>query len=509
MKKILIGSIYVAVILLACILNAGRASADQSFYIDPAGSDSNDCLTAATACQTPNRVFAVGINKQLSSNVNVYANAGKYYAAPFASDGGAPSTADLKGLFAVQGFSLSPNASINLIGSTQQINPAGLVAGAVDAGVNGGSGAYEGWVQLAIDGGWGNYASDAGLCYVDGGACVLINNALAGDFIQITAGTGAGTIAPIVSNDSRVITYVLQATSYGTVPTPDGTTKYNLFSNASHFYPYPVDAGASTSYELATVWVGGNGVQNGTDDILSTINATSTFAYYPQITFNYVDLVDAPQGTLSNYEAIDNFGPGLFSLRYSNIETTSAGTAANNYAGTLELGADYIKPTGATAIVSESGTIKLTGDEITTVGTGAVASIAGTDLVMYTDVLQPAASNVNAIVADQQSNIVAWSTLLDQNNNAAKAAILTSHNSNAYIGNLSYLSDGGAGLIACGASGNIAFRTYQIPDAGTNLVSLDNAATWSTGTAYSTQDGGTAGVHALLNVGSGCGYTSY
>ena len=45
--------------VLLSLLICSTAIADQNFYLSPSGLDTNDCLSATTACQSPNRVLSV------------------------------------------------------------------------------------------------------------------------------------------------------------------------------------------------------------------------------------------------------------------------------------------------------------------------------------------------------------------------------------------------------------------------------------------------------------------
>lgn len=503
-------------LFLSLALAAPALAATSSLYVAPTGSDSNQfglntCQSATSPCKTPNAALQQ-VSPNINDTVNVYFAAGNYYSPPFAADGGSPTTPDAKALVDLEGHTYTFTGSLNLIGSTQQINPAGQVAGAIDGGVNGGATPYEGWVQIAIDGGWGNYAVDAGYAYLDGGVAVLINNALAGKFISITSGTGAGEIAPIVSNDSRVITYVNHSVAFGVQPpTPDGSTKYNLFANASHLFPYPADAGVTTGYTLATVWLGEASEPAPADIYPGTASGATTrvFAVDPQVTLNFLDIADAPQSAIANFEAVDNFGSGLVSLRYSNVESTNVTSCEANYGGVLEFAGDYLNcPTNG--VEGNGGRVLITGDAL--VGAlgasgGSELDLSGTNVSVYNSVIAPGAGTT-AIFDLAGSTLGMQSTFIDTNNTTHQA-IQSKNWSNTFLNNVTYQTDGGSGFLSCGASGTNSLLTINLLDAGVNLVSLDNAATWSTQTAFSTQDGGTAGVHATVNLGTGCTFSSY
>src|SRR3954467_8769818 len=99
--------------------------ATLNLYVSPLGSDSNDCASALTACQSPN-VAIEKIAPDVTGPVVVNFDVGNFYSPPYGVDGGASTIADSKGLIDVEGFNISRHGSLSFIGSTQQINPAGL-----------------------------------------------------------------------------------------------------------------------------------------------------------------------------------------------------------------------------------------------------------------------------------------------------------------------------------------------------------------------------------------------
>lgn len=502
MKK-MINLLFLAVSLMV----ASPAWAQFSIYVSPTGSDSNDCLTAATACKTPN--VAIGrISKQVNTQVNVYFDQGNYYSPAYASDGGAPTAADLNGLIDLEGYTFGPGASLDLIGSTQQINTAGQVAGAIDAGVLGSPGVYGSWVQIAIDGGWGDYAIDAGYAYRDGGVGVLITNSLVGKFIQITSGSGSGLIAPITANDSRVITFDNYSTAVGFSPTaPDGTTKYNLFANASHLHPYPVDGGVSTSYAKASIFTAVAGPTGGVD-VYAPNQTTRPLATSPAVTLNYLDIPDGPQGTNAHFESWDNYGGGLVSLRYSNMASTGGVSCLNDYSGAVELGADYVACNGGPDVQGQQGsTIAVTGSVLIPSAARAI-DVAGSKTSVYNSMITPATAGTNPVRASTASELAIQSSLIDSNTTTVQA-IQTLSGTNSILDQVSYITDGGSGFLSCGGNGTNSLLSNQPLDAGVNLYSLDNAVTWVTTTGFGLVDGGSNGVHATCSGGTGCCVLNY
>ena len=501
--------------VLLSLLLSGIAYADVNVYVSPSGSDSNDCTSAATACQTINHTIR-RLPQLTLDNTYINLDVGNFYSPAFASDGGSPTAMDAKGLIDLEGYNIAGTGSVNFVGSTQQINPAGLVMGATDAGALGGGTPYDGWVLVAIDGGWGNYAIDAGYAYLDaggytdgGGTGTLIANSLVGTFISFTAGPNAGMIAPIVSNTKDTISYVPHSIAWGTAaPAPTAASKFNIFANASHLYPYPVDAGAATGYTLSTVYVGGNAADAAPNGVFPSTNmATQIFAIDPQITFNYIDFADGPQSASANFEIVSNYGPSLVSFRYSDMETSATGVeAVSTYEGRSEIAACYLAAQGE-AIYGRGGAVDILGSVLTgSVSVNSEISTYKTRVNSYNNVILPAAGTI-AVQAQEQSTVTLASTFID-GNNTTQRAIKMEDNSSCHLGSVFWISDGGAGLVSCGAFGNIRIGTANVPDAGGNLISLNDGLTWTTGTAYTgNADGGA--INTKCDTTVGCCWANY
>lgn len=500
-------------LFLSLALAAPAVAATSNIYCSPSGSDtlpsgqSNFCQQATSPCKTPSQCLAQ-VSPSLNGDVVVNFDVGNYYSPPFAPDGGSPTAGDVRGLVDISGFDITPRGSLRVLCSTQKINPANLVVGAIDGGNLGGSNPYEGWVQLAIDGGFGNYAVDAGYAYLDGGAATLITNSLVGTYIQFTAGASL-IVAPIVSNDSRTINFVTHANVFGTqAVAPTAASTYNIVAPASHFFPWPQDAGAATAYSLANLYIGGSNANAAPQ--LFTPNTNGQIPPDPAISVFYCDFTDSPQGTHSNFETVDNFSTAPVDLRHVNLKNTGNAAVVNNYGGELALTASYTKPSSTNpSYTAQSGTGWLTGDYLQSGGGSSDVIFAQFgDLFLSDSVISPNDSNAATISGLYNENLVINNVLINQGNNTA-AAIQTRYRSNAYLNGVVLVTDGGAGLVSCGASGSTSLLAVTTPDAGFKLISTDNGATYITGTTESVQDGGTAGVHADCNAGTSCCYTSY
>jgi len=390
----------------------------------------------------------------------------------------------------------------------------GQVAGVVDAGTLGASASYpaEGWVQLAIDGGWGNYAVDAGIAYLDGGVAVLKTNALVGDFIQFVGGTGSGQVAPIVANDSRVINYVFQNVNDAK---PNATSTFNLFANASHFYPWPVDGGYSSSYSQYGLVSAGNSSASATSSTPG--GGTSSYSDEAPIYVSFVDLHDAPKANPS-----DNSGGTVYLNSAGAITVLSQvdiNAAAANYkndwlqvSGQGYLQGSYVSNGFVNVTVYPGATFFGVGDAITgSQAYGFQFEVLQGNAYIASSILAASDGTANQMIVDGPSNVVLESSWLNQGN-ATSADIATLYNTTIQFNGVLLTTDGGAGFVQCGSRGGISIfysPGVTLPDAGFNFISLDNGSTWTTGTGYSTQDGGTAGVHQTCSQGSGCCYSNY
>lgn len=515
-------TIALSLLCIAALAIAPRAEATANLYVSPSGSDSNDCLTAVTACQTPNRAI-LRTGGIVQDNVIINFDVGTYYSPAYASDGGAPNALDAKALIDLEGLAIPGDGTLTLLGSTQQVNPPGLVVGAIDAGTlaTAGSKKYEGWVQIAIDGGWattGGYANDAGYCYMDGGACVLQTNALATAGAYISFTTGAGLItAPIVSNTTgagaTTINYVIHGNGYGAPTAPTAASTFNVFTPASHFKPWPVDGGASTAYTFSSVYLGTFASTSAAALTTNPVGGQDTGGAPHPVTVQYLDFVGAPESvTLSDFAIVDNFGLSNVDFVNTTLQPSNGDFAVNNYNGRIEFDGSLIKGdnAGSTAgIESWGGAVWAIGNLVTGVVPGF--KVIGSLLDAEADVVVSSASASGASVqVNQQSRLIANGLFVDQGNAGATAPVISMlNNSSAILSGFNEISDGGAGAIRCGSVGQISLISVGIPDAGANEISTDNGATYISQTTRLAQDGGTAGVNAFVNAGSGCTYTSY
>lgn len=487
-------------VVLLSLFTSSLAVADASLYVSPTGSDSNDCATALTPCQHINAAMS-----RFSSNVlatdTLYLDVGNYYAQPYASDGGAPSVMDGKGTMDIEGFNLGPNGSLNVICSTQQINPAGLVAGAVDAGSLGSPNKYQSWVQYSIDGGWGNYAVDAGYAYLDGGVGVLNNNSLIGGFVQFTVGAALIT-APIVSNDSNVINFVQHATN-GNAPTaPNASSKFNVFVPASHIYSYPADGGSdSHSYSESTLWVS-SGAKSG---FLNMAPAVNSYTESSPISISYCDVPSVSLGANSQlFSAVAVYGPGSVSLQYDTVSGAGYGVIANNapiIVNNSEIGTSFYN-----LWLGQNSTAFLSGNFLrNSTNPNSVLVDYSTATLEY-DVLSPADGTTP--ISSVASKLALYDVAINQGNSTL-AAITATYGSIINSLQTYWVTDGGAGFVQCGAGGFNSLIQYNMLDAGNNLYSLDNGVTWTTGTGFVAVDGGSNDIHATCNQGTGCCVSSY
>jgi len=470
------------------IFVAVLAAAPVNLYVAPTGSDSNSCLNAARPCATVNTAIDKAhklAGPYVNAPVTIYVASGSYYTPPYAPDGGSPDPADAMGLIDIEGFNFGPGGSLAIDCAIQSISN-GLTASVVDGGAVSGY-STQAWVQfIPPDGGWGNYAVDAGYSYTDGG---LIATALQGKFLQVTSGSHAGLIYPIKSNDYATITFVTPSSSSYKL---DATAQFSLYAPASHFYPYPVDGGASTSYSEADLFVAGNSAR-------STVNQVQNAQYYPaQISVVYCDFADSHSVTVESRDS------SLLQLAYGSIEATASayGEDIVTYGAPVAVQGEVLSGAYTSIVVNNGAFLWLNGSYVTKPA-GQYNFVTGTHSphiqLRGNTFSTPSMSTTSPAFSGAYGADLSLLFNDIDTGGAAAAVIAPSFNSQVYTFFNTFDGDGGAGIFQLNDSSS-AFVSLNNYNASVNLVSLDNGISWIATSTFSTTDGGAAGYNAICNV---------
>lgn len=438
--------------------------AAMTLYVDcSAGNDRNVDCTAALPCRTiqhalarvpPKVTHAVTIN--VAAGTCSPTNPANYV--PNGPEIGAHATIDVEGYLIDR--TIDDAAGIIIRGTTSAVLPAAAVTVSTPDAVYG----TQTVTVPAPAGGW--RAAGVSTSYLNGGDGGLLDNGLTGLMLQVNSGTASGLVVPVISNTANTITTPYNGT--------DTTSVVSVRSLATTVNADPLPASG-----LSVIWVDNPTPKEGpqldfgpTDGIVFdqlSFTMTGVPAYVGAAINVRNGGVTLSGSTITNDGALNSVniqGPGSV-FNAQGVQFYSSTGSAHNLALYTRFGASatisqsWLRNHYIGIQAAERANANLSFSYAQSRDGLAYSSLSGGSLLI------------------SATDIVDWAKL------QTAPVFAQGPSSYAAAEGVSYTTDGGAALIACGGgamlevtSDNVLLGTPITPDAGAQEVSMDKGVTF-------------------------------